>query len=216
MLDAAVDGSGGESEAPAVELESLTALAHPLRVRILHALTTRGPQTSSSLAAALGESTGSTSYHLRQLEAKGFIVEDHGLGTARERWWRRAVAHVEVWTKALADVPEGRAASATVLGAWTQHDSALLSAYIATGEERYDEPTLDASRVSSHSATMPASALHRLTRDVEQLIRERIAAAAQAEDAQAEDAQPEDAQTDADPGDPSHRIQIQFNAFPID
>lgn len=202
MLDAAVDGTGGESEAPAaVDLDSLKALAHPLRVRILHTLTTRGAQTASSLAAALGESTGSTSYHLRQLEAKGFIAEDASIGTARERWWRRSAAEVEVWTKELAEAPEGRAASATVLGAWTQHDSALLSAYIATGEERYDEATLDASRVSSRSATLSASDLHRLTRDVEWLIRERVAAAGQ---------------TGAEPGEPSHRIQIQFNAFPID
>ena len=210
MLDVAVDGTGGESEAPAVaseslSLDSLKALAHPLRVRILHVLTTRGPQTSSSLAAELGESTGSTSYHLRQLAAKGYLAEDPSLGTGRERWWRRAVAHVEVWTKELADAPEGRAASATVLGTWMQHDSALLAAYIATGEERYDEPVLDASRVTSHAAALPASELHRLTRDVERLILERIAAA----DASSAGAEP-------DPADPVHRIQIQFNAFPID
>lgn len=202
MLDAAVDGSGGASEAPAaVDLEALKALAHPLRVRILHVLTTRGAQTSSSLAAELGESTGSTSYHLRQLEAKGFIAEDASIGTARERWWRRAVDQVQVWTKDLAEQPEGRAASAAVLGAWTQHDSALLSAFVATGEDRYDEPTLDASRVSSRSATMAASELRRLTRDVQLLIQERVAAAARAA---------------PDETDPSHRIQIQFNAFPID
>ncbi|WP_249295875.1 helix-turn-helix domain-containing protein [Agrococcus sp. Marseille-Q4369] len=201
MLDAAVDGSGGASEAPAVDLESLKALAHPLRVRILHVLTTQGPQTSSSLAATLGESTGSTSYHLRQLEAKGFIAEDASIGTGRERWWRRAIAPVEVWTKELADAPEGRAATATVLGAWTQHDSALLAAYVATGEERYEEPILDASRLSSRSVSLRASELHRLTRDVERLIAQRLAEAA--------------ADT-GDEDDPVHRIQIQFNAFPID
>ncbi|MCR8670754.1 helix-turn-helix domain-containing protein [Agrococcus sp. HG114] len=206
MLDAAVDGPGGESEAPAVDLDTLKALAHPLRVRILHVLTTRGPQTSSSLAAALGESTGATSYHLRQLEAKGFIAEDAALGTARERWWHRAAPPIEVWTKELAAAPEGRAASATVLGAWAQHDSALLAAFVATGEERYDEPTLDAARVSSRSATLRASELRRLTRDVERLIRARLAEAAAAEDATAE----------ADAADPAHRIQIQFHAFPID
>lgn len=209
MIDAAVDGPGGESEAPAavehipsLSLESLRALAHPLRVRILHVLTTRGPQTASSLATALGESTGSTSYHLRQLEAKGFIDEDASLGTGRERWWRRAVGPVDVWTKELAEAPEGRAASATVLGAWTQHDSALLANYVATGEERYDEPTLDASAVFSRPATMPASALRRLTCDVQHLIQQRIAA-------EHGTAAPDDA-------DPTHRIQIQFNAFPID
>lgn len=210
MLDVAVDGTGGESEAPAVDhqptslsLESLRALAHPLRVRILHVLTTQGPQTSSSLAATLGESTGSTSYHLRQLEAKGFIAEDAALGTARERWWRRAVDQLQVWTKELADAPEGRAASAAVLGTWAQHDSALLGAFIVTGEERYDEPTLDASRVESRSATLSASELRRLTRDVQRVVSDAIAASAADPQRQ-------------DPADPVHRIQIQFNAFPID
>ncbi|WP_306232810.1 ArsR/SmtB family transcription factor [Agrococcus beijingensis] len=213
MPDAAVDGSGGASETAAVapdalSLDSLKALAHPLRVRILHELTTRGPQTASSLAATLGESTGSTSYHLRQLEAKGFIAEDSERGTARERWWRRAVDQLQVWTKELADAPEGRAASATVLGAWAQHDSALLAAFVATGEERYDEPTLDAARVSSRSATLSASELHRLTRQVDRLVRDAIAASG-AEAGEHDSADPV-------PADPVHRIQIQFNAFPID
>ncbi|WP_404313177.1 helix-turn-helix domain-containing protein [Agrococcus terreus] len=201
MLDAAVDGPGGEHQrgARSVDLESLKALAHPLRVRILHVLTTRGPQTASSLAAALGESTGSTSYHLRQLEAKGYIAEDVDRGTARERWWRRSIDEVEVWTKELAEAPEGRAASATVLGAWTAHDRDLLSTYVAEGEERYDEPTLDASRVSSRSASLSPAELHALTRDVEALIRERLAAAG-----------PHAADETV------HRVQIQFHAFPID
>lgn len=209
MPDAAVDGRGGEApepvefEPPRLSLDALTALAHPLRVRILHVLTTRGAQTASSLAAELGESTGSTSYHLRQLEAKGFITEDTSLGTGRERWWRRAVNQVQVRSRELSEHADGRAASATVLGAWTQHDSALLTSFVATGEGRYDEAMLDAARVSSHSATMSASELRRLTRDVHQLIAERVAAAAPPTDG-------------ADPADRSHRIRIQFNAFPID
>ncbi|HVD27899.1 MAG TPA: hypothetical protein VNC79_05290, partial [Mycobacteriales bacterium] len=32
--------------------------------------------------------SGSTSYHLRQLEAYGFVEEVEGQGSARERWWR--------------------------------------------------------------------------------------------------------------------------------
>lgn len=205
MLDAAVDVSdGAASTGPlptSVDLESLKALAHPLRVRILHVLTTRGPQTASSLAAALGESTGSTSYHLRQLEAKGYIAEDVDRGTARERWWRRSIDEVEVWTKELAEAPEGRAASATVLGAWTEHDSALLTAFVVGGEDRYDEPTLDAARVSSRSASLTPAQLRTLTRDVEALIRERLAEAEAAPAAE---------------GATAHRIQIQFHAFPID
>jgi len=40
------------------------------------------------LGERLGESSGSTSYHLRQLASYGFIEEDEKLTTAHERWWR--------------------------------------------------------------------------------------------------------------------------------
>ncbi|MDX3077296.1 helix-turn-helix domain-containing protein [Streptomyces sp. MI02-7b] len=69
---------------------TLRGLAHPLRIRLLAALREHGPATASGLAARLGESSGATSYHLRQLAAYGFVEDDPGRGTARERWWRSA------------------------------------------------------------------------------------------------------------------------------
>ncbi len=67
----------------------LKALAHPLRIQILDLLSTHGSLTASGLAALVGESSGSTSYHLRQLARHGFVREVTGKGTARERWWER-------------------------------------------------------------------------------------------------------------------------------
>jgi DNA-binding transcriptional ArsR family regulator len=69
---------------------NLKGLAHPLRVRLLGALREDGPATASMLAVRLGESSGATSYHLRQLEGFGFIAEEAGRGSGRERWWRAA------------------------------------------------------------------------------------------------------------------------------
>ncbi|WP_328913725.1 MULTISPECIES: winged helix-turn-helix domain-containing protein [unclassified Streptomyces] len=69
---------------------SLRGLAHPLRMRLLSALREYGPATASGLADRLGESSGATSYHLRQLAAHGFVEDDPGRGTARERWWKAA------------------------------------------------------------------------------------------------------------------------------
>lgn len=71
-----------------VDPRSLRALAHPLRLSLLGALREFGPATASGLAARLGESSGATSYHLRQLAAHGFVEDDPGRGTARERWWK--------------------------------------------------------------------------------------------------------------------------------
>jgi predicted ArsR family transcriptional regulator len=49
-----------------------------------------GPATATSLAARLGINTGQTSYHLRQLAQHGFVVDDHGRGNGRDRWWKAA------------------------------------------------------------------------------------------------------------------------------
>jgi DNA-binding transcriptional ArsR family regulator len=76
---------------PAVQVtdvRALRALAHPLRSRLLGRLRLDGPATASQLGRIFGESSGSTSYHLRQLAAYGFVEEVEGQGTARERWWR--------------------------------------------------------------------------------------------------------------------------------
>lgn len=66
----------------------LRALAHPLRVRLYERLNIDGPATASRLAERLAESSGATSYHLRQLARHGFIEEVPARGTKRERWWR--------------------------------------------------------------------------------------------------------------------------------
>src|SRR5262245_387041 len=73
-----------------IDARRLRGIAHPLRLRILWALRERGPSTATKLARLLGESSGATSYHLRQLAAYDFVVEDAGRGTDRERWWRAA------------------------------------------------------------------------------------------------------------------------------
>ena len=76
---------------PAVQVtdvRALRALAHPLRNRLLGLLRLDGPATASQLGRAVGESSGVTSYHLRQLADYGFVEEVEGRGTARERWWR--------------------------------------------------------------------------------------------------------------------------------
>jgi DNA-binding transcriptional ArsR family regulator len=66
---------------------AVKALAHPLRLQLLDLLRFDGPATATELARRVGESSGSTSYHLRQLARHGFIEEAPG-GTGRERRWR--------------------------------------------------------------------------------------------------------------------------------
>jgi DNA-binding transcriptional ArsR family regulator len=73
-----------------VDAAAMKAFAHPLRMQMYAYLTDHGSATATMLAKHTGESTGQTSYHLRQLERHGFVIEDEGRGTGRERWWKAA------------------------------------------------------------------------------------------------------------------------------
>lgn len=64
------------------------ALSHPLRQEILSHLDEHEAATATTIAAALGENTGTTSYHLRVLADAGVIEEVAERAHGRERWWR--------------------------------------------------------------------------------------------------------------------------------
>ena len=66
---------------------AVRALAHPLRLELLDLLRFDGPSTATELARRVGGSSGSTSYHLRQLARYHFIEEAPSRG-GRERVWR--------------------------------------------------------------------------------------------------------------------------------
>lgn len=78
------------------DLETLKALAHPRRQRILQHLGLQGPSTSAGLARELGLNTGATSYHLRELEKYGLVEDVPELARGRERWWRAPIRDLRV------------------------------------------------------------------------------------------------------------------------
>lgn len=65
----------------------MRALAHPLRVALLDALSRDGEVTATRAAELLGESPGNMSWHLQTLAKYGF-VEETGQGRGRSRPWR--------------------------------------------------------------------------------------------------------------------------------
>ncbi|GAA1905662.1 ArsR/SmtB family transcription factor [Streptantibioticus ferralitis] len=93
-----------------IDARSLRGLAHPLRMRIFELLSLDGPATATRLAERLGENTGTVSWHLRHLAEHGFIEEEAGRGTKRERWWRRAGVSNELNTADFRDDPDTRGA----------------------------------------------------------------------------------------------------------
>lgn len=98
-----------------LDISAMKAIAHPLRIAIYDVLSQYGPQTASGLGAQLGESSGATSYHLRQLAKQGLIREIEGRGTTRERWWERPPGGVSMGSPDVLATPSGREASGLVL-----------------------------------------------------------------------------------------------------
>ena len=68
--------------------KAMRALAHPVRIALLEALTINGQLTATEAGEIVGESPANTSFHLRQLAKYGFVEEAEG-GTGRRRPWKR-------------------------------------------------------------------------------------------------------------------------------
>ena len=117
-----------------LDFDGLKGLAHPLRVAILDRLSVHGPSTASGLAETLGESSGATSYHLRQLERHGFVREVEGRGTGRERWWERSPGGISLTPESREESEAARAASDMIMRQWEQNRSVLLNDFLQRGE----------------------------------------------------------------------------------
>jgi DNA-binding transcriptional ArsR family regulator len=179
-------------------IEALKALAHPLRVRILDELSMFGPLTASGLGERLGESSGATSYHLRQLEKHGLVREDTSKGNARERWWERRPGSIA--TPDAREFPPGsaeRLAAQLVEDEWNRGREANFHEFIREAETVFDDEWLDASSADTINLRLTPEQLHQLVQDIDVVLWKYINAY----------------KTTPTPG--SRPIQLQLNAFPL-
>lgn len=79
---------GKSFSARTLDAGALKSFAHPLRLRMYELLDLHGPQTATQLAAKVGQNTGATSYHLRELAGHGLIEVAEGMGKGKEKYWR--------------------------------------------------------------------------------------------------------------------------------
>ncbi|HWL42270.1 MAG TPA: helix-turn-helix domain-containing protein [Ilumatobacter sp.] len=117
-----------------LDTQALSGLAHPLRVELFQDLTVNGPATATQLAERHHESSGSTSYHLRQLERFGFVETVPELGNLRERWWRRVPGGVLIHTPDRDDDPAGHAAARLVISELYRVRLERLQSWLADGD----------------------------------------------------------------------------------
>lgn len=124
---------------------AMRALAHPLRLRLLTLLTREGTLTSTRAAALTGESTGSCSFHLRQLAKYGYVEPAPG-GRGRERPWKEVVVDLR-WSVVQPDA-EGEAAATELVRQMVNRDLADLQNHLARGGSEPPE-WRDAAQLSS-------------------------------------------------------------------
>jgi DNA-binding transcriptional ArsR family regulator len=179
-----------------LDVESLKGLAHPLRVQILDRLSVHGPATASGLGEALAESSGATSYHLRQLEKHGFVREVEGRGVGRERWWERTPGGISLSPEARAESESARAASDMIMREWEHNRSILLTDFLDRGDLLGEDWLL---------ATLVSTANLRLTREQTLEIQGRLERVL--------DEIVDEFRGRNDPG--SRPVQLHINLFPV-
>lgn len=149
-----------------LDIDGLKALAHPLRVQIFDALSIYGSFTASGLAERLGESSGATSYHLRQLEKHGLVREVEGKGTGRERWWERPPGAVQIGNKVTTASPAGRSASNMIFRQLRYSEDKLLTDFVERGPDELSPEWQDTGILSSHNTLLTAEQLAKYVHEV--------------------------------------------------
>ncbi|MFD0561269.1 ArsR/SmtB family transcription factor [Kitasatospora saccharophila] len=130
---------------------ALSALAHPLRRRLLDLLKVHGPATVGLLAERSGEAVGSASHHLRVLAKAELIEEAPELARdRRERWWRLTAAEVR-WARGdFTGDPAAAAAHEAAGSLLLERQFALLRSWAARSAG-YPEPWREGCAMSAET-----------------------------------------------------------------
>jgi DNA-binding MarR family transcriptional regulator len=181
-----------------LDARSLRGLAHPLRMSIVELLALDGPATGTALAARLGENTGTVSWHLRHLAQHGFIEEETGRGTRRERWWRVVDETKVLETAEFRDDPATRGALSVYLHEMVQQYFSRVTTYLS---ESWDEEWQRAGTLSDwRDLRLTAGQLKALNDELTAVIARHTTATATAPG------------TEPEPG--SLPVVVQLQAFP--
>ena len=174
------------------DMGTLKALASPIRWQILDYLSEHDEATATDLARALGESTGTTSYHLRLLARHGLVEEAAATGK-RERPWRKVPQDLRFPPVREGTPAAERDAHMAVHRLRLTQDLAHLTALA----ERDKPEEVAWSRISRSSIRVTQDQLGQFGTDFGALVARYVALAAKAPD-----------------GEPTALVQLRLYAFP--
>ncbi|MGO2557428.1 winged helix-turn-helix domain-containing protein [Brachybacterium sp.] len=185
------------SRPSAVGSAAMKAFAHPLRMAMYQRLIDHGSATATTLARQLDESTGQTSYHLRQLARHGFVEEDAERGTGRERWWKAAGFSVNAAT--MAEEPAMLPVVTTYLRTQLEQRTAALREWYARGRTESAE-WIAASVDSTATVAMTAEEAREMVGELEAVADRHVTRAKEREKGEP---------------DSRRRVRIQLDVFPL-
>src|SRR3954447_6334385 len=146
----------------------LRAIAHPVRVRILHELNAAGPSRAADLAADLDIPANQASFHLRQLAKYGLVVEaPEEARDRRDRVWKVvSESGIQLDLAEMDKEPGGPAA----VDVWSENSRRFSHAVVdaiyasARAEDAFGHLSQGALRLTRDEATALATELAEVTR----------------------------------------------------
>ncbi|MEO9248748.1 helix-turn-helix domain-containing protein [Citricoccus nitrophenolicus] len=182
-----------------MDVQTMKAFAHPLRMAMYSRLTDVGSATATALAQHLQESTGQTSYHLRQLEKLGLVEEDTSRGSGRERWWKPLGYRMHV--EELGQDAANLRVMTSVLHEGLRRRMEAISAYLDVAP-REPREWVDASVDTTTTMTMTLEQTRALSEELMEVIARHREALGSSGNSPAEEAE-------------SRRVRLYLSLFPL-
>lgn len=161
----------GETTQAITDSRVLAAMSHPLRRRLLDALTVDGPSTVGMLAARTGQAAGNVSHHLKVLSQAALIVADPSLARDhRERWWRTAATGRRWSSTAFDEDPAGQAVVGAAESLNLEHHAEKVRTWYA-GRDTAARDWLDAAFATDAWLRLTPAELSELSEELSSLLR---------------------------------------------
>jgi DNA-binding transcriptional ArsR family regulator len=154
------------------DARTLRALAHPVRIAIIEALSLGGAMTATGVGERIGESPTTCSFHLRQLARYGF-VEEAGGGKGRARPWR--MTSVGLRFASSHDDPEAEIAAGALMRLLSERQLDRYRTWLET-KATYPQRWQDAADSSQYMLYLTAGELEQLSQELSALLVPRFLA----------------------------------------
>ncbi|MBB5777534.1 winged helix-turn-helix domain-containing protein [Nonomuraea jabiensis] len=151
------------------DLDTLKALAHPLRMKLYRALKVADAATASQLADQVDEAVSLVSYHLRKLATHGLIEEAPARGDARERWWQPADESISTRDEDFRDAPERAAVHSAVSRMHVRQQNEMYESFLDT-QSAWPGDWRNAAYSSEFLLSLTAEELRRLGDEINEVV----------------------------------------------